>query len=641
MERLWSRVLKTLVLIIVGLAPSFSNAGIFETLSEASLFVSSGQVCPTVDSARVRLALSPVCRDTPNAFGLSPVPDILEAAERTMGNSEDEYFKGLAQQHARELSCSANFASSDLVNNQTAMSQILSRVELLRQTKQNLLSASRRLSSNRNLPSQHCPNTVEELSSVPAQLQEFREACQEIIQSRISYQTILNAIPLSNVPGLMTFLDSYSNSAVAKSNPELLGDLQSAYRQVGTVLSREATRLRAQADSPAGPQDRTLRRSLLQDPRIIRTVIERSNDPAALAPVQCRADGRYGAGANALDTGLLVGSIALSGGAGLVARSGAVALRLRRGLGIARADGLISSNAMRFLNISALGVDSIAAYSQIDQACGSTPPLALSTQCVSAPSINQIEQESCLLNIALSALPLTLLSRRSADTQLQNTINSYSLFRNERHQFQIINPRIREGRFNLNSSEIGRNPNAVYIGVANHADEGSHHYYLVAGNQRYDGRPLFTPSITRELGDRSVAMPEGVVFQVNVPEESMTRIQSAIQQRAKSRNATCFHGLCNVLAEADIVVPSMGERVLRLRPVVQELADGDVFVNGSRLAQGQVRAFATSEEQLSHYLTSLRSAEAAAGTQFVVIAGTYAAGLSYLSGWIIYQVVTQ
>ena len=62
---------------------------------------------------------------------------------------------------------------------------------------------------------------------------------------------------------------------------------------------------------------------------------------------------------------------------------------------------------------------------------------------------------------------------------------------------------------------------SIYIGVANSQKEGSQHYFLVAGKKRYDGYPL---SKSREHTSNSVAaLPEGVVFKINVPEESISK----------------------------------------------------------------------------------------------------------------------
>lgn len=195
------------------------------------------------------------------------------------------------------------------------------------------------------------------------------------------------------------------------------------------------------------------------------------------------------------------------------------------------------------------------------------------------------------------------------------------------------------GRFNLFSQDFYE-PDSLYIGVGNHPLEGSHHYYLVAGNKRYDGR-MKEPSEKKTVTSYST-LPQGIVFKVDVPEEQMQAITNAIDKHAGNIEINCVHGACKVLKDAEIKLPGVmvGGAPMRLRPTLAGILDGDLAIQGQRVGPERVQMVATSQQQLVHFLREMDSVENYNRNRVLFI-GTVRVGTSAALGYAVYEVVTE
>lgn len=200
------------------------------------------------------------------------------------------------------------------------------------------------------------------------------------------------------------------------------------------------------------------------------------------------------------------------------------------------------------------------------------------------------------------------------------------------------------GLYNLFKSSI-YDKDAVYLGIANAPGHGTHHYYLIAGNKRYDGSPFFTASKTKDLKENA-AVAKGVIFKMNVPEEVSAKVVAAIEKNANSRNLSCLNGACNVLDDAGITIPGVEKgQVFKLIPVVRGLVQGEVKTSAG---SAPVTMHATSAREVEHFLAQVRTKnqnmiERAAGQaafRGVIVTGTVGvgAGLTQDSQYVVYKI---
>lgn len=412
-----------LLLSLLLCAPA-AQAGLLEFLSEGAHFLSGQGGCESYqeDTARQGAQLARQrCKPEGDLTGLGRQAQDLQAIQTAVQSSasasaEDEFFAALAEQHSRELQCAGNFADLVASGNETALADIENKVRLYREAQQNVIRQARILSEDLSLP-KVCPLSLAELKPSPVfegQVDRHYEVCKSLITSRLAAQTIQSSIPMGHLPAMADLIDKMG---AYKEGPELSAlqvqlrsEIQKAYRSAKGQLQGEANKLQDTLRSKGGAGfGRQERYALLSDSAVVQKVLQEGGASKDLKGLACRADARYGSGADSLNRGLLVGSLAISGGAGLLLRAGGVAAKVIQGANTARSTGLLSMNAARALQISALAVDGVAAYSAIDSSClgGNAPTLTAQTQggaCVSAPKVEQLQQDSCVLAVSLSAL---------------------------------------------------------------------------------------------------------------------------------------------------------------------------------------------------------------------------------------------
>lgn len=402
-------------------------AGPLETLSQVAYRLSGGESCSLVIESKAQLALSKLeqeceSRTQPIARLKSTLAEI---TNHSVQSSEDRFFSTLANQHSLELSCAADFAKQVADGEEISNQNILSFLQELRKHKQALTQSTSELASSPSITNKTCPLQLKELSEIPKSSQKIifnsnTELCRDIIRHRSAFQAISSSVPLSGTPAIQSLINKYislPDGADFDALEKSLGqEIQKAYRSTESLLRSESSSLSDAAKSGGQSIDRSSRKALLSDPAVTKKVINSSSDKETMKALACHADASYGSGAEALDTGVMIGSFVISGVAAVAVRGASIASRIGSVAQSARAGGLISINSARALQVAALAMDSELALTQIDGECLSknSPKIAdlNSTndkgQCVSAPTVGQLKADHCILTATLAALSFGL-----------------------------------------------------------------------------------------------------------------------------------------------------------------------------------------------------------------------------------------
>lgn len=430
-QHLWAGISLLFRLLICGafgcVFDRAEAAGPLEALSKAAYRISGGESCSLVIESKAELALSKLEQEcetrTPPIASLKS--SLAEITNHSVQSSEDRFFATLSNQHSLELSCAADFAKQVANGEEISNKNILSFLQELRKHKQALTQSTSELASSPSITNKTCPLQLKELSDNqdPSQKMIFysnSEICRDIIRHRSAFQAILSSVPLSGTPAIQSLINKYISlpqGADFEALEKSLGqEIQKAYRSTETLLRSESTNLSNSAKSGGQSIDRSSRKALLSDPAVTEKVINSSSDKETMKALACHADASYGSGAEALDTGVMIGSFVMSGVAAVAVRGASIASRIGSVAQSARAGGLISINSARALQVAALAMDSELALTQIDSECLSknSPKIGglHSTndkgQCVSAPSVGQLKADHCILTATLATLSFGL-----------------------------------------------------------------------------------------------------------------------------------------------------------------------------------------------------------------------------------------
>ncbi len=361
--------------------------------------------------------------------------------DRVTDKTEDRFFALLGLQQASELRCASQFAGAVNGMSDSQLSDQLDRLKLLRVARKGVTDASLEISTNSKIFDKTCPLDISELKNQPpyAGGEDLHYlACAKLIRNRSAFSTLLTSFPLSNRRALTKFLDRQATQAEEPSDASVLSNLRAAYAAAAKEIHGQAEKLEGQIkDSGGAGIDRATRHVLLQDPRVVDQVIRQSGNDADVRGVACRADARYGAGADALNTDMLVGSFALGAVAGVASKVGTVGLEVIEGASAARASGLLSLSSTRMLQASALSMNTLSAFSTVDSACFSNAPtlgaqaLNAHLECVAAPKIQDLATDSCVAKSILVGLSFEAsapaaardLIRKIISTPMQNATN--------------------------------------------------------------------------------------------------------------------------------------------------------------------------------------------------------------------------
>jgi hypothetical protein len=623
-------------------------AGMMEYLSEGAYSANGGGACAPVneEQALKKLNCDP---GRPKIIFMDPysMNKVLDASNL---DAERKYFKLLAQEQVDQLTCAQNFAGLIAGGSRSKINQTLAeRVRELRHAKQDLIKVTQDLNQNKNITQKVCPLSMPDLAADYAEKGPFYQACEAIIKARAAYGAIYNSIPLSNVPSVKDTLEKYANDTNEELDKKVPVDewLQMAYVEAANEVRKERYKLEQRILKKAD-FDRTEKAAFLSEPGSVARVLERFAGDPDVEAIACRANARYGEGAQALDSYLLAGSLGLSFGAGATAKAIALA-------NSARVTSGISIFALRSLQAAAIGANVTSNVNFIGKSCLSSKPTKYiikkepgatfdrAKQCSENFSAESVEQDSCLLDISLAALGYR--SMKASVKSFSEPISGV-VARNPT-RVEVIEPigeKVSGGQFRHNLfKQDYYDSKAVYIGVANSPTDGSHHYYLVAGKKRYDGFPL-SKSRVRKMKTQA-ALPEGVVFKVNVDDDTLKKVSAAIDKQSKNYNLSCLHGLCRVLNASDIEIPGAVNGLnVKLKPVLTGLIEGDVKVAGQAIDKDKVKLIATSQRELEHFLGEAETAEKAGRNYVVVTTAGFAGplvGIPGAMGYVVYEIIKE
>ncbi len=355
----------TLFSVVILLYSSLVHADFLEVLSQGSSRLWGAQACSYQSGPEVLAATeeSRKCIQSQGHEGLTrDAKNILHVARRATESidqkAENEFFAALGLQHASELNCSADFATSIAADDEKALQarqDIATKIKTARAAKQRLISLTNELSTNSSLSRRVCED-AQNLKPSPIEV-EVRgqdvgyEICKQILETRTSLDVVKRLIPLGGAPDIHGLVDKYINAAEGDDAEKMTGQLDAlikkAYTETQSRVKQSAQSLAEQAVAVPLKMDRATKKALLSDPLVTRKVIESGGEKnrALMESMACRADQRYGRGADDLDKTLLIGSVVVSTGAGLALRASAYAARFAVGAQNIRAAGYLSVNA--------------------------------------------------------------------------------------------------------------------------------------------------------------------------------------------------------------------------------------------------------------------------------------------------------
>lgn len=122
-----------------------------------------------------------------------------------------------------------------------------------------------------------------------------------------------------------------------------------------------------------------------------------------------------------------------------------------------------------------------------------------------------------------------------------------------------FSPKVKGGLFRL-TDHPAYDPNAIYLGVANSAGAGSHHYYLIINNKRFDsyGSGGLGQIVVKERGGPPLAS-DGVVFKLKIDQATLAQLDKSTLLFAN----TCLHEVCRILNKANIDLLQGGKEARR------------------------------------------------------------------------------
>ncbi len=416
--------MKIVAILLILTAPFFVDAGIMDQyilapLSQGSYRLHQHGACPRYDEETAQSRFREAQNSCPQSSTTALPRQVLVVSQlndHVKDSTEDRFFALLARQQAMELRCASDFAGSIHKMSDAEIADQLDRLKLLRVARRAISESSMEIATNFNIMEKGCPNDLSELRnqpSYPGGEDLHYKACRKLIENRSSYSTLIASFPLSNRRALSKFLDRYATQKDEQADASTAADLRAAYASAGTEIGSEAEKLESQLKTTGGAGlDRAARHVLLQDPRVVSHVIDQAGNDANVRGVACRADSRYGSGADAMSIDLNVAMFALDGAAVAVTKLGSIGLRVYEGASSARAAGAISMSTSRMFQASALAINGISAYSTISNACFANAPLLgtagtdKKNQCVAAPRVQDIPTDSCVAKSLLVGLSL-------------------------------------------------------------------------------------------------------------------------------------------------------------------------------------------------------------------------------------------
>jgi hypothetical protein len=212
-----------------------------------------------------------------------------------------------------------------------------------------------------------------------------------------------------------------------------------------------------------------------------------------------------------------------------------------------------------------------------------------------------------------------------ADENLKNNKTCNGLFSKIVHQDQTsikeVSKTLEENSNKLtilNDSENNARPNSsinlltedfydnksVIIGVSNNPQ----HYYLVVGKHRFDAFP--DRGASTHTSNNIMAVEKGIFFKLNLPEEYVDKVIASMKANTGKTHLTCIHGVCKVLADADIIIDGVSlDYSFRIKPVLNGIISGNIKMGSEKIDNNAIKMYATSKNDLLKFFENLEKIE--------------------------------
>ena len=404
-----------LIILTVMTGPA-GHAQVWEALADSTqLFTANctGTATPPKpkEAQQTEAGVRGECKDC--AVRTDPVAGLLKHSELI---ADDTYLAALARERSLNHTCAVTQLDKALAKDfETYAADTQSKLEALSHS---VLERLRTITANARLK--------------PTELLKRKDGMQKANQEiAAAIAAIQNSIPFSSHPIMAEFIsrtvqgalkDATSNtrltlreSAPQSLGPEFRAKLRSVLGEVHKHLLSDKKNLEAGVNSLGASLDRGTRESLAQDRDLIEAFLHHNQPLKPLVKTAaCRVNNTYGAGAEARDQALLVGTV------GLAAAGGALGL-VSRGIGVvtssarlASARGLMSANSARIFGSlavhtgrTALAVGTAAGFRETASACLNSqqvvPGAGKGNRCDNY-SVKAIVADNCYLAAGLTAL---------------------------------------------------------------------------------------------------------------------------------------------------------------------------------------------------------------------------------------------
>jgi hypothetical protein len=210
-------------------------------------------------------------------------------------------------------------------------------------------------------------------------------------------------------------------------------------------------------------------------------------------------------------------------------------------------------------------------------------------------------------------------SRPCLDTELARLMDQHA--GEVLDQVTFFEGKLTQGYMDLEKHGL-YDPDAIYIGIANHHREGEHHYYMMSGGKRFDGGILYNPAKVK-TSYQTPLFAKGVIFKIKGEPRLAVQTRKSMEELKGFKGLTCLHGACKVLDEVEITIPRRRGIIFptSAEEFAKSLMKGEVKVNGKPL---QVQMIATSERELAHYLKKLKGLDTEAVSSLLTHSGVTA-----------------
>lgn len=368
------RILLTLFIFVLA---SSAKAGVYELLSQGSYRLYKGS-CSQLDEAQATPKLAETAQQCLQPF-YPQIPSTM--------NVEDKFFALLSKKSQENLICQR--AKLDFLTNDPE--KFIPKARMMIELRKQLGQLTAKMTLHK--AKLHSRPKWEGGALIPDE--KYIELENSIRQTAAALAAAKASIPMSNFPGLIDAIESYALIPDQRKMTDFIWSVRFKLNASSAQLS--------QADQK--PLPRHIKEELMSDPALYQQLFAKKPElQKDLEPLICQMDAKYGFGAKARDVNLFLGSFLTAGGLALRGWSiGGQAIAA--GATQARAAGMISQSAMRITQAASVGLGSLQIYQSLDRACFQNTTLTLMNDCSSPESVmKQIEQDSCVLNVLLTAL---------------------------------------------------------------------------------------------------------------------------------------------------------------------------------------------------------------------------------------------